>query len=65
MALKTAQYTWIFFDNRCHAYKTLWAPPEFSIWSCWLQRHFERPQVFHLNTEVIIKQSFGVLWWWW
>jgi len=29
-----------------HAYEILWACPEFSVWLCWLQRHFERPQLF-------------------
>jgi len=29
-ALKTAQFVWILVGNGYHAYKILWAPPEFS-----------------------------------
>jgi len=29
-ALKTPQFTSILAGNECHAYKILWAPPEFS-----------------------------------
>jgi len=36
----------------------------FKVWPCWPQRHFERPQLFHPDTEVIAKQGFNVLWWW-
>jgi len=32
------------------------------IWPCWLQRHFERPQLFYLNTEVTVKQGFRIFW---
>jgi len=28
--LKIAQFTWILVGNGSHAYKVLWAPPEFS-----------------------------------
>jgi len=31
------------------------------FWLCSLQRLFEKPQLFHLKTEVIVKQGFGVL----
>jgi len=31
------------------------------IWPCCLQRHLERMQLFYLNTEMIVKQSFSVL----
>jgi len=27
-------------------------------------RHFEKPQLFHLNTEIVIKWGFGVFWRW-
>jgi len=30
----------------------------------WLQRHFERPQLFHVNTTMVVQQGFGVLRWW-
>jgi len=30
----------------------------------WPLRHFEKPQVFHLNTEMVIKRGFSVFWWW-
>jgi len=27
-------------------------------------RHVERLQLFHLNTEMVIKWGFSVFWWW-
>ena len=28
----------------------------FNVWQCWPQRYFERPQLFHLNTEIVTKR---------
>lgn len=36
----------------------------FTVGLCWPQRHFEKPQLFYLNTEKVVKQYFSnVLWW--
>jgi len=54
-----AQFTWIFIGNRSDAYKVLRTPPIFlKFWPCWLQRHFDWPQLFYLNTEIIISKVF-------
>jgi len=34
----------------------------YKVWPCWQQKHFERPQLFHLNTEVVAKQGFTASW---
>jgi len=61
--LRTAQFTWIFVGNGSHAHKILWPLQRFlKVWPRWLQRHYERPQLFHLNAEMIVKQGFGLLW---
>jgi len=59
-ALKTAQFTWI--GDRSHVYKMLLGPVRdfLKISPCCLQRHLERPQLFYLNTEMIVKQGFRV-----
>ena len=37
----------------------------FKIRPCWPQRHFKRPQVFHLNTKMVVKRRFSAFWWLW
>jgi len=73
-ALNTIQFSWIFVKNR--AVHLDWqliprlqnavgpARDFLKISPCCLQRHFERPQLFYLNTEMIVKQGFRVFWWW-
>jgi len=34
------------------------------VWQWWPLRHFERQQLFHLNTGIVIKQGFSVFRWW-
>jgi len=36
----------------------------FKAWLCWRPRHFERPQLFHLNNEMAVKRGFSAFWWW-
>jgi len=35
----------------------------FKVWPWWPLRHFEKLQLFHLNTKVVIKRGFTVFWW--
>ena len=37
----------------------------FIVWPWWPLGGFERPQLFYLDTEMVVKQSFSVFWWWW
>jgi len=34
----------------------------FDLW--WPLRHFQTPQLLHLNTEIVTKRGFSVFWWW-
>jgi len=36
----------------------------FNVGLCWPQRHFDRPQLFYLNTEMVVEQGFSVFWFW-
>jgi len=29
-----------------------------------ITKHFERPQLFRLNTEMVTKRDIRVFWWW-
>ena len=33
----------------------------FNIWPCWPQRHFGRPQLFYLNTAMVVKRRFSCI----
>jgi len=33
----------------------------FKVWPCWPPRRFERPQLFHLNADVVVKQCFSAV----
>jgi len=62
MALKTAQFYWIFVGNGSRAFKIV-GPSRvflsFDLAEC--KRLFQRPQLFHLNNEMFINQGFDVL----
>jgi len=48
---------------RCHKFSKVIAI--FKVWPWWpLRRHFERPQLSHLNTEMILKRGFSLFWPW-
>jgi len=34
----------------------------FNAWPWWPSRHFERQQLFYLNTEMVIRQGCGECW---
>ena len=34
------------------------------VWRWWPLRHFQRPQLFHLNAEIVVKRGFSLFWWW-
>ena len=36
----------------------------FKVWPWWPLRHFEKPQLFHLNAKMVMKRRFGAFWWW-
>jgi len=36
----------------------------FKVWPCWPQRHFERPQLLYLATEMVVQHGFSVFWSW-
>jgi len=36
----------------------------YKVWPWWPLGHFQRSQLFHLNTEMVIKRGFSVLWRW-
>jgi len=63
--LETTQFTSIFVGKVSTLKKYCVTLQSFlKFWPCSLQRLFQRPKLFHLNTKMFVNQGFGVFWWW-
>jgi len=64
MTILATELWWTALKTRSSLGFLLATDPTLTKMGPWLQIHFERPQLFHVNTAMVVQQGFGVLWWW-